>query len=435
MTITVRNYKQRRKEFVSKLPENSVVIIPNKSVSIRSNDVEYSFKPDSDFYYLTGFDEPDSICVLKKDKRTYTYILFVKPRDKEKEIWVGKSAGLEGARKNYGADEAYPLSQYSEYIKKIVQGQEYIYFPLGKNKEQDQIITRLVGELRSSNRTGIKTAKAVCDPRELLHKMRLIKDHYEISCIQKACDISKNAHIMAMTYAKDGMFEYEIEALIEYRFKASGAGGSAYPSIVGSGNNSTVLHYTQNKRRIKKNDLILIDAGSEYNYYASDLTRTFPVNKKFNSIQKDVYEIVLEAQTKAIELIKPGRRFVDAYDKSVLVLSEGLKELGLLKGSISEIIKKGKYKKFFMHKLSHWLGLDVHDAGPYADSKGDSIKLVPGMILTVEPGIYIASHLNVPDRFKGIGIRIEDDVLLTKNGNKILTDGAPKSINEIEAFG
>lgn len=431
------DYNKRRKSFIGQLLENSLVIIPNNSLSIYSNDVEYKFKPYSDFYYLTGFDEPNSVCLLKKESKTsFTYILFVEPRDKEKEIWTGKRTGIQGAKSVYKANLAFLISEFDEKIKKLILDIEHIYLPLGKNKDLDLKITNLINELSKSNRTSTKFPKTISDPREFIHKMRLIKDNNEIDCIQKAADISRKAHTLAMAYSKSGIYEYELEAIIEYKFRASGGIGPAYPTIVGSGKNSTILHYTKNNKLINKSDLILIDAGCEYNYYASDLTRTFPANKKFNPIQRDIYEIVLESQIKAIDQIKPNKRFNESYNKAIEVLVDGLKELKLLKGSKEKIIKKGEYKKFFMHRLGHWLGLDVHDVGPYFDSKEKSIRLKPGMVMTVEPGIYISNDLeNVPDKFKGIGIRIEDDILVTKSGNKILTNGAPKTISEIESLG
>ena len=427
-------FEKRRKKLISELPESSIVIIPNKPLSIRSNDVEYKFRPDSNFYYLTGFEEPNSICVLKKEKRSFTYILFVEPKDKEKEIWTGKRAGKEGAKQIYKAHESYLFLEFEGKLKHFLYNAEHVYFPIGQNKDLELKITGIINELKKSNRTGAKSPNNISDSRDLIHKMRLIKDSYEIECLQTASRIAKDAHILAMAYAKPKMYEYEIEAIIEYRFRTLGSSGPAYSSIVGSGKNSTILHYTANNKIIQKNDLILIDAGCEYKCYASDLTRTFPVNKKFTPAQRAVYEIVLEAQLKSIEQIKPGKRFIDSYNKAVSVLVDGLKELGLLKGSAEKIIKKGEYKKFFMHKLSHWLGLDVHDAGPYTDKKGNSIKLSPGMVMTVEPGIYISEDTDVPKYFRGIGIRIEDDVLITKTGNKILTAGTPKTIQEIESF-
>lgn len=427
-------FEKRRKTLIRELPENSTVILPNKSISIRSNDVEYRFRSDSDFYYLTGFEEPNSICVLKKEKRSFTYTLFVEPKDREKETWTGKRAGKEGAKQIFKAHESYLFSEFKSKLKSFLLDTEHVYFPIGQNKDLELKITDIINELKKNNRTGAKSPKFISDPRDLIHRMRLIKDTYEIECLKFAARIAKDAHIMAMACSKPKMYEYEIEAIIEYRFRTLGAGGVAYPSIVGSGKNSTILHYTRNNRVIQKNDLILIDAGCEYNYYASDLTRTFPVNKKFNPEQKAIYEIVLEAQLKAIGQIKPGKRFIDSYNRAVYVLVKGLKDLGLLKGSVEKIIKKGEYKKFFMHKLSHWLGLDVHDAGPYTDEAGKSIKLLPGMVMTVEPGIYVPDLPDIPKRFRGIGIRIEDDVLVTKTGNKILTAGTPKTIDEIEAF-
>ncbi len=435
MGSLANNFVRRRKEFFSKMPEKSLLILHNKQLSIRSNDVEYKFKPDSDFYYMTGFDEPNSICVLKKENRKSYYILFVEGREKEKEIWTGKKYGLEGAKGIFKADKACLIENFMNELKNLISNVDYVYYPFGKCKELDLKITGVINDVRKSNRTGLKAAKALLDPREIIHEMRLVKDRDEIDCVKKAAEISVGAHTLTMAYAKSGIYEYELEALIEYKFRMSGAGGPAYPSIVGSGKNATILHYINNSRKIQKQDLILVDAGSEYGYYASDLTRTYPENKKFNSVQRDLYEIVLESQIKSIAKVKPGKKFIDSYNVAVKVLVEGLRELGLLKGSVEEIIKKGKYRKFFMHKLGHWLGLDVHDAGPYVNAKGDSIKLVPGMIMTVEPGIYISSDMeDVPSKFHGIGIRIEDDVLVTESGNKVLTEGAPKTIKEIEVF-
>lgn len=428
-------FVNRRKAFISRLPQNTVAIIPNNSISFRSNDVEYRYRCDSDFYYLTGFDEPNSICVLKKDKKSFTYYLFVEGNDKEKEIWIGKRVGTEGAKTHFKADKSFLIKEFNDKIKKISSGVEYIFFPVGKNKELDITMITLINDSKRSNRAALRTPKMISDPRDIIHKMRLIKNEHEIDCIKNAIDVSQMAHISAMACVKAGMFEYEIESLIEYQFRVLGGIGPAYPSIVGSGKNSTILHYINNNKKIQEGELILIDAGCEYDYYVSDITRTFPAGKKFTPVQKDIYQIVLDAQIKAIDEMKPGKRFIDSYNKAVRVISEGLKELKLLKGSISEIIEREKYKKFFMHKLSHWLGLDVHDAGPYIDDDGSVIKLKSGMVLTVEPGIYISNNdMDVPAMFRGIGVRIEDDMLITKDGNKILTSGIPKSIQEIETI-
>lgn len=428
-------YSKRRQRLFKELPDNSISIIPNRHHSIRSNDVEYKFKSDPDFFYLTGFEEPGSVCILKKEKSRAYFILFVEEKNKEKEIWVGKRAGTSGAKSIYKADISFSICEFEKKLKGLIQDSEHVYYPIGKQKELDLKITNIVNELKKSSRAGIKTPKEISDPRDLIHKMRLIKDSHEIEQMETAAQISRSAHTLAMLNARPNMFEYELEALIEYQFRSLGASAPAYTSIVGSGENCTILHYIENKKKIKNGELVLIDAGCEYENYASDLTRTFPANGKFSSIQKDLYEIVLEAQLKSIAQIKPGKRFIDAHNTSVKVIVEGLKELKLLKGNTEKIIKTGEYRKFYMHKTGHWLGLDVHDAGPYIDEKGNPIKLKPGMVTTVEPGIYISRDLKgVPETFKGIGIRIEDDVLVTKNGNKILTAGTPKTIKEIEAI-
>ena len=426
-------FKNRRQRLIDQIPDKSLVVVPNKKLSIRSNDTEYKFKPDSDFYYLTGIDEPNSTCVIKKEGKDLTYILFVESRDEKQEIWTGKKIGLEGAKDIYGANEAYKITEFDEQLTKLIHGAEFVYYPFGYDRNLDLKVTEQIGKLKTKNRAAVKTPQGLFDMRDIVHRMRLIKEQSEIDCIQKACNISKFAHVFAMNETKPGVYEYEIEALVDKEFRKAGGVGPAYGSIVASGNNATTLHYVQNTRKMEDGDLVLIDAGAEFDYYASDVTRTFPVGKQFTKEQKDIYKIVLEAQEKTIAKALPGTKFSDLYDEAVLVIVNGLKELGLLEGSTEEIIKKGDYTKFFMHKIGHWMGLDVHDMGPYVDSDGNSIKLLPGMVLTVEPGIYISESLeSVPKPFRGIGVRIEDDVLITESGNKLLTNGIPKSIEEIE---
>ncbi len=426
-------FERRRNRFFQSLPDNSIAVILNNNHYIRSNDVEYKFKPNSDFYYMTGFEEPNSLCILKKQSKKCSFVLFLQPSDKEKEVWSGKRVGLIKAKSIYGADEAFDYNCFKDKLKSFLTGFENIYYSFGKNLKLDSSVSAVCEDLKRLNRSGVRAPKCFFDPRDIIHKMRLIKDRDELENMRMAAQISSSAHIEAMKIVRPGMNEYELEAIIEYIFRSSGASGAAYPSIVGSGENSIILHYIENNKKIKNGDLILIDAGCEYKNYASDLTRTFPVAKKFTSAQKDLYEIVLESQLKSIEEIKPGKRFIDAHTVALNVIIEGLKELKLLKGSVEKIIKLGEYKKFYMHKTGHWLGLDVHDAGPYVDKKGKSIKLLPGMVTTVEPGLYISSDLeNIPKEFKGIGIRIEDDVLVTSSGNEILTKNTPKTIEEIE---
>lgn len=417
-------FQARRKKLLEEIPEKSVVIIPNSRTSIRSNDTEYKFRPDSDFYYLTGFEEPNSVCILKKDKQGVTYILFVEPKDEKEEIWTGERAGIEGAKSSYLADEAHPIEKFDHHLKKLVRGAKHVYLPFGKNKELDLRVTSLVGNLKQRNREAKPTPSGLLDPRDIVHRMRLIKEKEEIDLIQRAVDISSEAHTLAMTQTNPGMYEYELEALIDGHFRSNGGVGPAYTSIIAAGNNTTTLHYTKNDSEIKDGDLVLIDAGCEFNYYAADITRTFPANRRFTTPQKEIYDIVLDAQLQAIKEATPGKTVKDLFNKAVLVIVQGLKDLKLLKGSTEEIIQKRKYKKFFMHRIGHWLGLDVHDAGPYIDDKGKPIRFSPGMVLTVEPGIYILSkEETVPKEFRGIGVRIEDDVLITKDGNQVLTQG------------
>lgn len=426
-------FQNRRNRFVSQIRDNSLVIIPNQKISIRSLDTEYKFRTDSDFYYLTGIDEPDVICIFKKENGHTSYILFVKPSNKDDEIWIGKSIGLEGAKSIYRADEAFPISDFDKKLGELIRGVDCVYIPFGRNTELDLKITKLLGNLKIRNREAVKTPEGIFDPRDIIHKMRLIKDKNEIATMQHTANISMEAHKLAMSQVKSGMFEYEIEALVDGCFRTVGGVGPAYSTIVGSGENATVLHYIKNDRKTKKNDLVLLDAGCEYGYYASDITRTFPVGRSFTPSQKEIYELVLEAEEKAIGKVKPQTRYIDVYNEAVSVIAQGLKDLGLLKGSVREIIEEKLYKKFFMHRIGHWLGLDVHDTGPYIDSEGNSIKLTPGMILTVEPGIYISPDLDdVPKEFRGIGVRIEDDVLVTRGGHKVLTNNLPKTVSEIE---
>lgn len=419
-------FKTRRDKLLADLPDGSLIIIPNKKISIRSNDTEYKFKPDSDFYYLTGIDEPNSICVLKKENNNYVYILFVEPENKAREIWIGKGIGLKRAKSVYKADEAYSIHEFDKHLEELIQEAKYVYVPFGNDEALDLKITRLIGKLKKHNRASRKSPKGVFDPRDIVHSMRLIKEEPEIDCIQRAADISQKAYLLAMSNIRPGMFEHELEAIFDSVFRIYGGVGPAYNSIVGSGNNSTVLHYTKNSRRMQKRDLVLVDAGCEFDYYASDVTRTYPVGPQFTPAQQDIYNIVLEAEQKAIQKVKPGIKFTALYDAAVLVIVKGLKELKLLKGSIEKIIEKEEYKQFFMHKIGHWMGLDVHDVGPYIDDKGNSIRLRPGMVLTIEPGIYIPRSSTAPKHFKGIGIRIEDDVLVTPDGHRVLTEAIPK---------
>jgi Xaa-Pro aminopeptidase len=419
-------------EFMKRMAENSVAIIPGSVEATRSNDTHYRYRQSSDFLYLTGFDEPESIAVITPSKE-HKYTLFVRPRDPEREIWDGRRAGIEGARSLYGADEAFPIEEFKEKLSDILNGATNLYYRIGEgDAELDRTIIKEIARMRSMGRRGVTPPVAIVDTGAILHEMRLIKTSDEIALMQRAADIAAEAHRLAMREARPGINEYEIEALIEYHFRRSGAAAPAYTSIVGGGANATILHYINNDAELRDGDLLLIDAGAEFQGYASDITRTFPVNGRFTEAQRDVYELVLEAQTACIEMVRPGVTMDELHERSVEILTAGMVRLGLLTGEPTKLIEEEKYKQFYMHRLGHFLGMDVHDVGRY-QIDGQARPLEPGMVITVEPGIYIAADTKeIPEKYLGIGVRIEDDVLVTMEGRRVLTDKAPKEVREIE---
>ncbi|MCA1557138.1 MAG: Xaa-Pro aminopeptidase [Acidobacteria bacterium] len=419
-------------EFIKRLPENSVAIIPGSLEATRSNDTHYRYRQSSDFLYLTGFDEPESIAVIAPS-REQKYTLFVRPRDPEREIWDGLRAGVEGAKEKFGADEAFPVEEFRDKLTDILNDAAHLYYRIGDgNPELDQAIINQIARMRAMGRRGITPPQSIVDPGTILHEMRLIKTDEEIELMQRAADIAAEAHRMAMQESRPGVKEYVIEALIEYHFRRSGASAPAYSSIVGGGANATILHYINNDAELRDGDLLLIDAGAEYQGYASDITRTFPVNGRFTEAQRDIYELVLEAQTACIEMTAPGVTMDELHDRSVEILTEGMVRLGLLQGEVKQLIEEEKYKQFYMHRLGHFLGMDVHDVGRY-QINGQARPLEPGVVITIEPGIYIAADTkDIPETYLGIGVRIEDDVLVTGEGNRVLTDKAPKEVKEIE---
>jgi Xaa-Pro aminopeptidase len=420
-------------EFIRRMGPDSVAVIPAAREVTRSNDTEYRFRQDSDFYYLTGFDEPDAVAVVAPS-REERFTLFVRPRDREKETWTGRRAGVEGARERYGADAAFPVEEFADKLTELLDGARTLYYRLGGNAEFDQIIIRQLARMRALGWRKARPPQTITDPGVLLHEMRLVKTDEEVALMQRAADIASEAHREAMRAARPGAKEYEIEALIEYVFRRSGASGPAYSSIVGSGVNATILHYVNNDDELKDGDLLLIDAGAEYKGFASDITRTFPVNGRFNAAQRELYQLVLDCQQECIRMVAPGADMEEMHRRSVEILTEGMVRLGLLKGETEKLIEEGEYKKFYMHRLSHYLGMDVHDVGAY-HREGSPRPLDAGMVLTVEPGIYVAEDAeDIPDKYRGLGVRIEDDVLVTSEGFRVLTDKAPKQIEEIEAL-
>jgi Xaa-Pro aminopeptidase len=424
------------KKFMESIGENSIAIIPAAHEATRSYDTEYKFRQDSDFLYLTGFPEPDAIAVIDpRAKKPYT--LFVRPRDPEMETWFGRREGVDGALKNYNADRALAVDKFRAELGKLLDGHDTLYYRFGVDEKLD---LQILEYLSAQRQRRLKTAyppHTIVDPAILIHEMRLHKTPVEVELMQKAATISAEAHILAMKKTRPGMNEFQIESLIEAHMRNHGASGVAYNSIVGGGENATILHYVENNRPLKDGDLLLIDAGAEYQGYAADITRTFPVNGRFSKAQRDVYDVVLDVQLQCIEATKTGNTVKSRQEFSIELLTEGMKKLGLLKGKTKDLIKKKSYMKYYMHGVGHYLGLDVHDAGRYFTDQTakNSRPFEPGMVLTVEPGLYIPPNdKSAPSKYRGIGIRIEDDVLVTKDGNVNLTAKVPKDADEIEAI-
>lgn len=425
--------RSQLQEFMRRMNQKSVAIIPSAREATRSNDTQYRFRQDSDFYYLTGFEEPDSIAVIAPG-REQKYTLFVRPRDPEQEIWVGRRAGVEGAKSEFGADESFPINEFDDKLQELLDGAESLYYRLGVHNDLDSKIIGRIAEMRAINRKPIHPPRTIIDPATIVHEQRVLKSAEEIELMQRAADIAADAHVEAMKTVRPGMKEYEIEALLEREFRRNGAAGPSYTSIVGGGANATVLHYINNDGDLRDGDLLLVDAGAEYKGYASDITRTFPINGRFSKPQRDVYDLVLKAQVACVEMVRPGVTHDEIKARSVEILTEGMVELGLLKGKPDELIKEEKYKQFYMHGLGHLLGIDVHDVGVYYYDK-QSRALEPGVVMTVEPGIYVAPDTkDIPEQYLGIGVRIEDDVLCTENGPRVLTTRVPKDVDEIEAL-
>jgi len=418
-------------EFMKRMDKKSVAIIPAAREVTRSNDTQYRYRQDSDFLYLTGFEEPDSIAIIAPD-REQKYTLFVRARDPEREIWDGKRFGVEGARSEFGADEAYPIAEFDEKLHDILDGAHVLYYRLGVNPDLDNKIIGEIARMRALNRKPIHPPRTIIDPATIVHEMRVIKSDEEIELMQRAADIAAEAHVEAMKAVRPGMKEFEVEALIEHFFRRHGAAGPAYTSIIGAGANATVLHYISNIGELRDGELLLIDAGAEYHGYASDITRTFPINGRYTKAQREIYDLVLETQMACVEMVRPGTTHDELKSHSIELLTAGMVRLGLLQGNPAQLIKDKKYEKLYMHGLGHMLGIDVHDVGVYYYDK-QSRALEPGTVMTVEPGLYISpDSKDIPEQYLRIGVRIEDDVLCTNNGPRVLTSKVPKHADEIE---
>lgn len=426
-------YARRREHFIKAMevadPE-SIAILPAAPVCLRNNDVDHEYRQDSDLFYLTGFDEPESALVLAANDHKAT--MFVRPRNPEREVWDGARAGVDGVKADFGAHEAFAISQLAGELPKLLADKKRLYYRLGLNRAFDDSVLGAIDATRRRARFGVSWPTELVDPGTIAHEMRLIKTTEDVAIMAHAGKITRDAHLKAMRLAAPGMHEYEIEAVLLETFRGQGSERPAYGSIVGSGPNATVLHYRANNRKMQEGDLLLIDAGCEYGYYASDVTRTFPVSGKFTEPQRAIYELVLEAQTASIEATKAGTTLDEVHKISVRAITTGLVRLGLLSGDVSDLIEKEAYKPFFMHRTSHWLGMDVHDVGAYF-IRGKPRVLEAGMVMTVEPGIYIARDCDkVAPEWRGIGVRIEDDLLVTAEGMVNLTAEIPKTVAELE---
>jgi Xaa-Pro aminopeptidase len=431
--MDTREFPRRRKRLMDMMGDESVAIIPTSGVRLRNRDVEYPFRADSDFLYLTGFPEPEAVAVLIPDRTSGEYVLFCRERDEKMETWNGRRAGLEGACEIYGADDAFPITDLDDILPGLLEDRARIYYTMGHDQHFDQRVVGWVNQVRKKERAGVNAPDEFIALNHLLHDMRLYKSRQEVQTMRRAAKISAEAHMRAMQVCRPGMMEYEIEAELMHQFMRRGARNPAYQPIVGGGANGCILHYTDNSAELKSGDLLLIDAGAELDGYASDITRTFPVNGQFTPAQRDIYNLVLEAQLAAIRAVKPGRHWNDPHDAAVHVLTEGLVELGILKGKVRTLIKEQAYTRYYMHRTGHWLGMDVHDVGDYK-LDGQWRMLEPGMVLTIEPGLYFKPHRDVSKKWWNIGVRIEDDVLVTETGREVLSKDAPKSADDIESL-
>lgn len=435
--MTAKEFQRRRLALMRMMEPNSIAILPAAPVSIRNRDVHYPYRPDSDFFYLTGFPEPEAVAALIPGREQAEYILFCREKDETKELWDGPVAGQKGAVEQYSAEDSFPIGDLDDILPRMLEQCQRVYYAMGCNFELDRQMSEWINRIRSKARTGIHGPVEFIALDHYLHELRLFKSRSELKAMRTAAAITARAHSRAMRKCRPGMKEYELEAEILHECASGGARAQAYSPIVGGGTNACVLHYVENQNPLREGDLVLIDAGCEYDYYAADITRTFPIGGRFSAAQRELYELVLEAQKAAIKKITPGNHWDDPHQAAVRTLTKGLVGLKILKGtsrSVSKLIREEKYKPFYMHRTGHWLGMDVHDVGDYKVD-GEWRLLEPGMCMTVEPGLYIAPDAKgVAKRWRGIGIRIEDDVTVTRDGCEILSADVPKAVDDIEAL-
>lgn len=436
MPFSAELYRSRRQKILNALGDG-LLVLPTAPLLFRNGDVQHAFRPDSDFYYLTGFDEPEAVLVAHRvDRRRHRAMLFLRSRDHEREVWDGPRLGPARARRRLGLDEAHPIAEIYTHLEPVLREHRRLFYRLGVDETMDRALFRLFERNRIADYRGNPPGHpAIVDPRPTIAVERLVKDRAEIEALETAARITAAGHRQAMEAARPGRMEYEVQAELEAAFRRLGSPRNGYESIVASGPNACILHYVENRRRMRAGDLLLVDAGAESDLYTADITRTFPVSGTFTEEQAAVYRAVLRAQKAAVRAAKPGRPWNAPHEAAVRAIVKGLFDLRLLRGSRERALEKKSYRRWFMHGTSHWLGMDVHDAGGYNDEEGQPRKLAPGMVLTIEPGLYFGPRdRSVPERYRGIGVRIEDDVLVTRSGARVLTDGVPKEIREVEAL-
>ena len=424
-------HQERRARLAKLLGPGTALILASPPERTRNGDVTFKFRQDSDILYLTGFEEPGTMVVLRPDHPQTPFVMFVRPRNPADEIWTGRRAGVEGAVRAFGADIAYPIDEAEARLPELISGVVEVHYHFGREADLDERVLRLMARLRSAERRGRRAPVRLCDARTSVHEMRLFKSPDELDVQRRAADITALAHIAAMESARPGVHEYEIEGLIDYTFRKHGATGPGYPSIVGGGANATILHYVENSAKLQGGQLLLVDAGGEVEGFTADVTRTFPVGGRFTEPQRRLYEAVLDTQIAAIEAVKPGATLEAIHEQVVASLTRRLVELGILHGDPAALVEAGAFKPYYMHRTSHWLGMDVHDVGFYS-IEGAARALEPGMVLTIEPGLYVAEDAAAPEEFRGIGVRIEDDIVVTPTGYDNLTAKTPKSVADIE---
>lgn len=428
-------FVDRRGRLLASLGERGAALFFSAPEAVRSNDSHFDYRQNSDLWYLTGFEEPESALLLLPGHDKHQVVMFVRKKDRERETWDGYRAGLEGAKAEYGADEAFLIDDLDAKLPELFEGRDRLQYGLGLYADRDAQVVKALGKVRMLAKRGKRAPREVIDPSTLLHEMRLFKRGAELDAVRKACQVSADAHVAAMRATAPGRGEWEIQAEVEYVFKMSGAKSPGYTTIAGSGPNACTLHYVENRRRMEAGDLLLLDAGAEVAYYTGDITRTWPVSGKFSGVQREIYDLVLRSQQEVIAMVKPGLPWTAMHEKAVEVLTRGMVERGILEGPVEKAIEEKTFRAWYMHSTGHWLGIDVHDVGAYYAEADKARVLEPGMVFTVEPGLYFAPDApKVPERYKGIGIRIEDDILVTETGCEILSKGAPKEPHEIEAI-